>query len=77
MAKPRKPQNTKTAAPDPAQNKTGREAIHGNNADYGDRVSMRAYELYLSRGAVDGRDFDDWITAEREVTNQHQGDRHE
>jgi hypothetical protein len=77
MAKPRKPQSTKTPAPDPARNKTGREAIHGNNADYGDRVSMRAYELYLSRGAVDGRDFDDWITAEREVTNQHQGDRQE
>jgi hypothetical protein len=38
---------------------------------------MRAYELYLSRGAVDGRDFDDWITAEREVTNQHQGDLQE
>ena len=46
----------------------GREAIHGNAPDYGDRVSQRAYELYLARGRADGRDFDDWIAAEREVT---------
>jgi hypothetical protein len=54
----------------------GREAIHGNIADYGDRVSQRAYELYLSRGRADGRDFDDWIAAERELTNVG-GDHHE
>jgi len=52
----------------------GREAIHGNIADYGDRVSQRAYELYLSRGRADGRD--DWIAAERELTNVG-GDHHE
>jgi hypothetical protein len=77
MAKNRKPQDAETPARDSAPEETGREAIHGNNADYGNRVSMRAYELYLSRGAVDGRDFDDWLTAEREVTNGHQGDRQE
>ena len=39
------------------------------HADYGDRVAQRAYELYLARGRADGRDFDDWLTAERELTN--------
>ena len=34
-----------------------------------DRIAMRAYELYLERGAGDGRDFDDWLTAEREFAN--------
>ena len=29
----------------------GRAAIHENNADYGNRVAQRAYELYLARGA--------------------------
>ena len=53
---------------------TGRESIHGNVADYGDRVSQRAYELYLARGRADGRDFDDWIAAEREIA--HNGDDH-
>lgn len=33
-----------------------------------ERVAQRAYELYLQRGGVDGRDMDDWFTAERELT---------
>jgi hypothetical protein len=33
-----------------------------------DRVARRAYELYLARGAEDGRDMDDWLVAERELT---------
>jgi hypothetical protein len=32
-----------------------------------DLVAMRAYELYLARGAADGRELDDWLTAEREL----------
>jgi hypothetical protein len=35
--------------------------------DYRDRISMRAYELYLARGGNDGGDFDDWLAAEREI----------
>jgi hypothetical protein len=31
---------------------------------------QRAYELYVQRGREDGHDFDDWITAEMEVTRQ-------
>ena len=44
---------------------TGREAADGRN--YADRVALRAYELYLARGGSDGRDFDDWLAAEREL----------
>lgn len=50
---------------------SGRQAIHGNNVDYRGRVAERAYELYLERGSADGRDFDDWLTAERELTQGH------
>jgi hypothetical protein len=32
-----------------------------------DRISARAHELYEARGAIDGRDLDDWLQAEREV----------
>jgi outer membrane protein TolC len=32
-----------------------------------DQCAQRAYELYLARGAADGRDLDDWLTAEREL----------
>lgn len=51
---------------------SGHDAGSGN---YGDRVSMRAYELYLARGASDGRDFDDWLAAERELAGPRDDDR--
>jgi hypothetical protein len=38
-----------------------------------ERVAQRAYELYLERGAVDGRDMDDWFSAEREITGRVRG----
>ena len=50
---------------------SGRESIHGQHEDYGDRVAARAYELYLERGRGDGQDFDDWLAAERELVNGH------
>jgi hypothetical protein len=31
------------------------------------KIESRAYEIYLRRGGTDGRDFDDWLCAEREV----------
>jgi len=34
-----------------------------------ERIALRAYELYLARGAVDGLAEDDWYTAERELGN--------
>lgn len=65
MAKPRKRQHAAT----------GRQSIHGDNADYGDRVAQRAYELYLARGRADGQDFDDWLAAERELAAGRQAPR--
>lgn len=32
-----------------------------------ERVAMRAYELYLARGASDGQAMEDWLLAEREL----------
>ena len=34
-----------------------------------DRIAARAYELYLERGGSDGQDFDDWLTAEKELSS--------
>lgn len=33
-----------------------------------EQIEQRAYELYLERGCEDGRDVDDWLTAEKELT---------
>jgi hypothetical protein len=34
-----------------------------------EEIRMRAYRRYLERGGGDGRDFDDWLEAERELKN--------
>jgi DUF2934 family protein len=75
MAKSRKYQNGETSAPDAAGAPTERASFPGNSADYAERVSMRAYELYLARGGVDGQDFDDWLAAERELASDGESDR--
>ena len=36
-----------------------------------DVLAQRAYELYLARGGQDGRDLEDWLTAERELRERH------
>jgi hypothetical protein len=46
---------------------------HPSNGDTRDRIATRAYELYLARGGNHGGDFDDWITAERELTGAQTG----
>jgi hypothetical protein len=33
-----------------------------------ERCAQRAYELYMARGGGDGRDMDDWLEAERELS---------
>lgn len=37
------------------------------------QIALRAYELYLHRGGVDGHAEEDWLQAEREIL---QGERH-
>jgi hypothetical protein len=32
-----------------------------------DAIAVRAYELFLQRGAQHGQDWDDWLAAEREL----------
>jgi hypothetical protein len=57
MAKPRKPGN---GAPQNAGDTTAATIDR-------DECAQRAYELYLARGGTDGRDLEDWLTAEREI----------
>jgi hypothetical protein len=76
MAKPRKRHEGDTTAQTSSPSASDRELIRGNSGDYSDRVSERAYEIYLSRGRTDGQDFDDWLAAERELTKgRHDGNR--
>jgi Protein of unknown function (DUF2934) len=38
-----------------------------------DDIAQKAYERYLKRGGTDGRDFEDWIEAERELATRNGG----
>jgi hypothetical protein len=72
MAKSKK--RSETASPNqsvvtPGDRANGLRAESRENAR--DRIALRAYELYLARGAAHGGDFDDWITAERELTGSN------
>jgi hypothetical protein len=33
-----------------------------------EEIARRAYDIFLTRGAANGRDLDDWLQAERELT---------
>jgi hypothetical protein len=35
-----------------------------------EEIARRAYEIYLKRGAVPGRELDDWVQAEQEFRSQ-------
>jgi hypothetical protein len=38
-----------------------------------DEIAIRAYELYEARGGDHGRDWDDWLEAERELMKRRGG----
>ena len=40
------------------------------SANLQEEIRHRAYELYDKRGRVDGRDMEDWLQAESEVTER-------
>jgi hypothetical protein len=56
-------QNVRGAAPQTTGDNTT------ENPDRG-RIAGRAYELYLARGAEDGRAMDDWLSAEQELSKR-------
>jgi hypothetical protein len=49
---------------------------HGSNDQHSGsspdqkKIELRAYDLYLERGSDPGHDFEDWLQAERELTNR-------
>jgi Protein of unknown function (DUF2934) len=42
----------------------------GRNDDLFQEIARQAFYLYTQRGFVDGNDLDDWLRAERMVTEQ-------
>jgi Protein of unknown function (DUF2934) len=42
-----------------------------------EEIELRAYEIYVKRGGENGRELDDWLTAEKELTESLQMDSRE
>ena len=81
MAKPRKRHEGDQPLSDPsaASGSSNGNGSHSGSPDP-ERISMRAYELYLARGGADGQAVEDWLTAERELAGKRsssQGSRGE
>lgn len=66
MAKTRKRQDDDSSTTPTAT--LGRTEPSSNDRPDPERISARAYELYLARGGTDGQDWDDWLAAERELS---------
>jgi hypothetical protein len=46
---------------------TAKKETSNNHHPNHEHIAIRAYEIYISRGAEHGRDLDDWLQAEREL----------
>jgi hypothetical protein len=58
---------------DAVQKDTGKKpasAVHTEPVNTDEAIRLRAYQLYEARGREDGRDLDDWLCAEDEITNK-------
>lgn len=49
----------------PMQSHAGNTSV--NQTPRHEEISLRAYEIYLERGALPSNELDDWLQAEREV----------
>ncbi len=51
----------------PAKNESRTTESHPTREE----IELRAYQIYLDRGGVPGRDMEDWLQAERELLEKH------
>jgi DUF2934 family protein len=44
--------------------------MFGRREPSGDEIARRAYELYIQRGSEHGKDVEDWVRAEKELSDE-------
>jgi len=44
--------------------------MFGRSEPSGEEIARRAYELYLQRGGEHGKDVEDWVRAEKELSDE-------
>jgi hypothetical protein len=45
-------------------------AMFGRREPSGEEIARRAHELYLQRGGEHGKDVEDWVRAEKELSDE-------
>jgi hypothetical protein len=45
--------------------------MSGRRDPSGEEIARRAHELYLQRGGEHGKDVEDWVRAEKELSDEH------
>lgn len=48
-------------------------AVFGHREPSREEIACRAHELYLQRGSEQGKDVEDWVTAEKELSDEPVG----
>ena len=78
----KKPASPKKPLNQPIPINSGISSIHTDSALYveensgiEEEIRIRAYELYLERGSVDGYHTEDWTLAESEVLSKRKQER--
>jgi hypothetical protein len=44
--------------------------MFGRREPSGEEIARRAHELYLQRGSEHGKDVEDWVTAEKKLSDE-------
>jgi hypothetical protein len=62
-----KPKRIGSAEPQTASTQAETEEVSVGNAASGEKIRLRAYQIYVERGERPGFELDDWLQAEREL----------
>lgn len=57
-------------ASSPSVSGPGGSHVRARKSPLMEDIELRAYQLYLQRGAIDGHDLEDWLQAERQVLEE-------
>ena len=63
-----KPNRNEITEPQATATKAETEEVSAGNSARDEEIRLRAYEIYLEGGEQPGRELDDWLQAERELT---------
>ena len=72
----RKPRTTTETSTTPSLSHANNGLNHADNALNHSDIAHRAYELFLSSGAMHGRDLEHWLQAESELRSSSATARH-